>query len=64
MSGGLIGTLIGLVAVLHYGNSDSFGPGIATAMITILYAALLSYAVCLPIQYRLEGQLSSGSMNT
>ena len=61
MSGGCIGMLIGLVAVLYYGDSDSFGPGIATAMITVLYAALLSYAVCLPIQYRLEGQLANGS---
>lgn len=61
MSGGCLGTLMGLMTMLHSGNSDLFGLGIATAMIPIFYGALLSYVVCLPIQYRLEGELLNGS---
>ena len=63
MSGGCVGALIGLVALLHaFTRPESLGPGIATALVPIFYGALFSYVVCLPVQYRLEGELSGGSM--
>jgi chemotaxis protein MotA len=47
---GMIGTLIGLVIML--GNMDdpaSIGPGMAVALLTTLYGAVIANVVCLPL---------------
>lgn len=50
-----ISFLIGLIAMLQWMvDYDSFAPGLATALIVPFYSAVLSYAVCLPIQRHLE----------
>jgi chemotaxis protein MotA len=51
---GMIGTLLGLVIML--GNMDdpsSIGPGMAVALLTTLYGAVLAYIVFLPISEKL-----------
>jgi chemotaxis protein MotA len=51
---GMIGTLIGLVIML--GNMDdpaAIGPGMAVALLTTLYGALMANVVCLPIADKL-----------
>ncbi|MBX3414588.1 MAG: MotA/TolQ/ExbB proton channel family protein [Pirellulales bacterium] len=51
---GMIGTLLGLVLML--GNMDdpsSIGPGMAVALLTTLYGAVLAYVVFLPISEKL-----------
>jgi chemotaxis protein MotA len=52
---GLIGTIIGLVHMLHQLNSpEQIGPGMATALMTTLYGAILSYLVFNPLADKLE----------
>lgn len=51
---GMIGTLIGLIIML--GNMDdpeSIGPGMAVALITTLYGAIVANMVCLPFADKL-----------
>jgi len=51
---GMIGTLIGLIIML--GNMDdpsAIGPGMAVALITTLYGAILANLVCLPFAEKL-----------
>jgi len=51
---GMIGTLMGLIIML--GNMDdpeAIGPGMAVALITTLYGAMVSNLVCLPIADKL-----------
>lgn len=51
---GMIGTLLGLVMMLgNMSDPDSIGPGMAVALLTTLYGALLANAVCLPIADKL-----------
>jgi chemotaxis protein MotA len=46
---GMIGTLLGLVLMLgHTSDPSSIGPGMAVALLTTLYGAVLAYAVFLP----------------
>ncbi len=52
---GVMGTLIGLVQVLHAaGDPDSIGPATATALLATLYGAILAYFVLGPIRGKLE----------
>lgn len=52
---GMIGTLIGLVAMLaNLSDPSSLGAGMAVALITTLYGAVLSNLVLLPIQGKLK----------
>lgn len=56
---GMIGTLIGLVAMLsQMGNPDRIGQGMAAALLTTLYGALLANVVFLPLADKL-GQASA-----
>jgi chemotaxis protein MotA len=51
---GMIGTLLGLIIML--GNMDdpaAIGPGMAVALITTLYGAVLSNLFCLPFADKL-----------
>ncbi len=51
---GMIGTLVGLVIMLQNMDDPSkIGPGMAVAILTTLYGALISNAICLPIADRL-----------
>lgn len=52
---GMIGTLIGLVHMLsHMTNPASIGPGMAVAMLTTFYGAVLANMVAIPIAEKLE----------
>jgi len=52
---GMIGTLVGLVGMLsHLDNPDAIGPGLATALLTTFYGALIANAVALPLSDRLQ----------
>lgn len=54
---GLLGTLIGLVQMLHNLNDPSkIGPGMATALLTTFYGALVAYLVFLPIAAKLRNR--------
>ncbi len=51
---GMIGTLIGLVIMLQNMDDPSMiGPGMAVALLTTLYGALIANGICLPISDRL-----------
>ncbi len=52
---GLIGTLIGLVHMLENLNDPSrIGPGMATALLTTFYGAVLSYMLFMPLAGKLR----------
>ena len=52
---GMIGTLIGLVAMLRTMNDpSSIGPSMAVALLTTLYGAILAFLVFNPIAEKLE----------
>jgi chemotaxis protein MotA len=52
---GMIGTLIGLVAMLsNMDDPKSIGPAMAVALLTTLYGAVLANMVALPMSAKLE----------
>jgi len=52
---GMIGTLIGLIQMLqNLSDPSALGPGMAVAMITTLYGAILANALCIPISKKLK----------
>jgi len=52
---GMIGTLVGLVMMLgNMNDPDAIGPGMAVALLTTLYGALLANGVCLPLADKLS----------
>jgi chemotaxis protein MotA len=54
---GLIGTLVGLVLILHEPTTlsvDTAGPALSLAVLTTLYGALFANAVVLPIEAKLQ----------
>lgn len=54
---GLIGTLIGLVQMLqNLDDPSQIGPGMATALLTTFYGAMLSYVLFLPIAGKLRAR--------
>ncbi|MEW6227803.1 MAG: motility protein A [Bacillota bacterium] len=51
---GMIGTLIGLIQMLrNINNPSAIGPGMAVALVTTFYGALLAYLVFIPISGKL-----------
>ncbi len=51
----MIGTLIGLILMLRdLNNPDALGPGMAVALITTFYGALLANLVFNPIDRKIE----------
>jgi chemotaxis protein MotA len=57
---GLIGTLIGLVTLMHHlGSADltAVGPGLGMAVLTTLYGAVLANVVVLPLSAKLYAHL-------
>ncbi|WP_432799464.1 motility protein A [Poriferisphaera sp. WC338] len=56
---GMIGTLVGLVAMLSdLSDPSSIGAGLAVALLTTMYGAMISNAIALPIADRLERRSS------
>ncbi len=52
---GMIGTLIGLIQMLqNLSDPAALGPGMAVAMITTLYGAVLSNVLCIPVAKKLK----------
>ena len=51
---GMVGTLIGLVAMLaNMDDPKSIGPAMAVALLTTLYGSLMANVVCIPIRDKL-----------
>ncbi len=51
---GMIGTLIGLVIMLQDMQPDKIGTGMAVALLTTMYGAILANLVCLPVADKLS----------
>ncbi|MCC6125571.1 MAG: MotA/TolQ/ExbB proton channel family protein [Pirellulales bacterium] len=52
---GMIGTLVGLIVMLgNLENPESFAPGMAMALITTLYGAIIANLFCLPFAEKLQ----------
>lgn len=52
---GLIGTLVGLVAMLaQLDDPAAIGPGMAIALLTTFYGAVYANAICLPLEKKLK----------
>ncbi|MGK2286776.1 motility protein A [Pedomonas sp. V897] len=57
---GLIGTLIGLVDMLgKLDEPSALGPGMAVALLTTLYGAVLAHVVLLPLAARIESHVAA-----
>ncbi len=60
---GMIGTLIGLVAMLaNMDDPKAIGPAMAVALLTTLYGAIIANAVCTPIADKLRLRAAEESM--
>lgn len=60
---GMIGTLVGLVAMLsNMDDPKSIGPAMAVALLTTLYGAMLANMVCLPISDKLNIRLAEEAL--
>ncbi|MFT6345424.1 MAG: chemotaxis protein MotA [Paraglaciecola sp.] len=61
---GMIGTLVGLVAMLsNMDDPKSIGPAMAVALLTTLYGAMLANLVCLPISVKLGHRAEEEKLN-
>lgn len=61
---GMIGTLIGLVAMLsNMDDPKAIGPAMAVALLTTLYGAFLANVICLPIATKLTNRADEEELN-
>lgn len=61
---GMIGTLIGLVAMLsNMDDPKAIGPAMAVALLTTLYGAFLANVIAIPIANKLSLRLAEEKMN-
>ncbi|MBL4942082.1 MAG: flagellar motor protein PomA [Colwellia sp.] len=61
---GMIGTLIGLVAMLsNMDDPKSIGPAMAVALLTTLYGAFLANVIAIPIASKLRLRMEEEKMN-
>lgn len=61
---GMIGTLIGLVAMLsNMDDPKSIGPAMAVALLTTMYGAMLANLFCLPIAFKLKVRSAEEELN-
>lgn len=61
---GMIGTLIGLVAMLsNMDDPKAIGPAMAVALLTTLYGAFLANVIAIPIANKLKIRLSEEKLN-
>ena len=61
---GMIGTLIGLVAMLsNMDDPKAIGPAMAVALLTTLYGAFFANVICLPIATKLSNRAEEEKLN-
>ncbi|KFZ38255.1 flagellar motor protein PomA [Shewanella mangrovi] len=61
---GMIGTLVGLVAMLsNMDDPKSIGPSMAVALLTTLYGAMIANMLCLPIADKLSLRMGEEMLN-
>ena len=61
---GMIGTLIGLVAMLsNMDDPKAIGPAMAVALLTTLYGAFFANVMCLPIALKLQNRAEEEKLN-
>ena len=61
---GMIGTLIGLVAMLsNMDDPKAIGPAMAVALLTTMYGAMLANLFCLPVAFKLKVRSSEEKLN-
>lgn len=61
---GMIGTLIGLVAMLsNMDDPKAIGPAMAVALLTTLYGAFFANVICLPISVKLTNRKDEEKIN-
>lgn len=61
---GMIGTLIGLVAMLsNMDDPKAIGPAMAVALLTTLYGAFLANVICIPIAIKLGNRAEEEKLN-
>lgn len=61
---GMIGTLIGLVAMLsNMDDPKAIGPAMAVALLTTLYGAFLANVIAIPISSKLTNRLEEEKLN-
>lgn len=61
---GMIGTLIGLVAMLsNMDDPKSIGPAMAVALLTTLYGAFLANVIAIPLAKKLELRMNEEKLN-
>ena len=61
---GMIGTLIGLVAMLsNMDDPKAIGPAMAVALLTTLYGAFFANVICLPISAKLSNRAGEEKLN-
>ncbi|MCG6200463.1 flagellar motor protein PomA [Psychromonas antarctica] len=61
---GMIGTLVGLVAMLsNMDDPKSIGPAMAVALLTTLYGAMVANMVCIPISDKLKLRSAEEKLN-
>ncbi|MDU0354833.1 flagellar motor protein PomA [Paraglaciecola aquimarina] len=61
---GMIGTLVGLVAMLsNMDDPKSIGPAMAVALLTTLYGAMLANLLCIPIAIKLGNRCEEEKLN-
>jgi chemotaxis protein MotA len=52
---GMIGTLVGLIAMLaNLSDPDAIGPAMALALVTTLYGSMLANMICIPLAGKLQ----------
>ncbi len=52
---GMVGTLVGLIAMLaNLSDPDSIGPSMAIALVTTMYGSMLANMVCIPLAGKLQ----------
>ncbi len=61
---GMIGTLIGLVAMLsNMDDPKAIGPAMAVALLTTLYGAFFANVICLPVAAKLTNRTDEEKLN-
>lgn len=61
---GMIGTLIGLVAMLsNMDDPKAIGPAMAVALLTTLYGAFFANVMCLPVSLKLQNRAEEEKLN-
>ncbi|GAB2709187.1 flagellar motor protein PomA [Aliiglaciecola sp. 3_MG-2023] len=61
---GMIGTLIGLVAMLsNMDDPKAIGPAMAVALLTTLYGAFFANVICLPMSVKLNNRANEEKLN-